>query len=211
MCGSGTLAIEHLLAARRIAPGLRRAFGFQRWPRYRGAHQSAWDRLKEEARSAALPRAPAPIVGRDRSERILAAARRNAEAAGVAGDVIFEAGDARELEPRWPSGTLCANPPYGERLGPRPERATVERAPKRRKSREPGGREGEARPAAGQRLQLQGLYRGLGEMLRRFHGWHAVILSGSPLLEREVRLAPEISHRLWNGPIECRLLRFRIP
>jgi putative N6-adenine-specific DNA methylase len=211
LCGSGTLAIEQALAARRLAPGLRRAFGFQRWPRYRGAHQSAWDRLKEEARSAALPRAPAPIVGRDRSERVLAAARRNAEAAGVAGDVIFEEGDARELEPRWPAGTLCTNPPYGERLGPRPERATGERAPERRKSRERGGRDREVRPAAGQRLQLQGLYRGLGEMLRRFHGWHAVVLSGSPLLEREVRLAPEISHRLWNGPIECRLLRFRIP
>ena len=32
MCGSGTLAIEQALAARRIAPGLRRRFGFQRWP-----------------------------------------------------------------------------------------------------------------------------------------------------------------------------------
>ena len=32
MCGSGTLAIEHALAARGIAPGLRRRFGFERWP-----------------------------------------------------------------------------------------------------------------------------------------------------------------------------------
>ncbi len=182
MCGSGTLAIEQALAARRVAPGLvRPALGFQRWPCYRGAPQSAWDRMKEEARAGSLPRAPAPIVARDISDKALAAARRNASAAGAAADIAFESGDARDLQPRWPEGTLCFNPPYGERL--------MER----------------------RRLQLQGLYRGLGEALRRHHGWHAVILSGSPLLEPAMRMKPEISHRLWNGPIEARLLRYRIP
>ncbi len=182
MCGSGTLAIEQALAARRIAPGLvRPAQGFQRWPSYRGTHQSAWDRMKEEARAGSLPRAPAPILARDLSDKALAAAQRNAAAAGVAADVLFEAGDARELRPRWPEGTLCINPPYGERLMGR------------------------------RRLQLQGLYRGLDEALRRHRGWHAVILSGSPLLEAALRMKPEISHRLWNGPIEARLLRYRIP
>ncbi len=48
-------------------------------------------------------------------------------------------------------------------------------------------------------------------MLRRHGGWTAVILSGSPLLERAVGLRPEVTHRLWNGPIEVRLLRYRIP
>ena len=182
MCGSGTLAIEQALAARCIAPGLvRPALGFQRWPSYRGAPQSAWDRMQEEARAGSLPRAPAPIVARDLHDKALEAARRNASAAGVAADIVFESGDARDLQPRWPEGTLCLNPPYGERL--------MER----------------------RRLQLQGLYRGLGEALRRHHGWHAVILSGSPLLEAALGMKPEISHRLWNGPIEARLLRYRIP
>ncbi|HEU4385713.1 MAG TPA: THUMP domain-containing protein [Anaeromyxobacteraceae bacterium] len=180
MCGSGTLCIEQALAARRLAPGLSRAFGFQRWPGYRGALQSAWDRLKEEARAAALPRAPAPIRGRDRSAKALSAARRNAAAAGVLADVAFEAGDARDLSPSGPEGTLCTNPPYGERLASRP-------------------------------LQLAGLYRGLAAMLLRHEGWTAVILSGSPLLERAIRLKPEVSHRLWNGPLEVRLLRYRLP
>ncbi len=203
MCGSGTLAIEHALAVRRIAPGLQRAFGFQRWPCYRGANQSLWDRMKEEARAGALARAPAQILARDLFATPLEAARRNAATAGVAGDIDFEQGDARRLEPRWPQGTLCLNPPYGERLLGKPERGE--------------GRQ-EERPAAkrreghgGNRLQLQGLYRGLGEALRRHHGWHAVILSGSPLLEQALGMKPEISHRLWNGPIEARLLRYRIP
>lgn len=117
MCGSGTLAVEHALAARRIAPGLRRAFGFQRWPRYRGEWQSAWDRLKEEARGQALPRASAPIRASDRDEEALESARWNARQAGVEGDVAFDRADARSIEPFGDAGTICANPPYGERLG----------------------------------------------------------------------------------------------
>ncbi len=99
LCGSGTLAIEHAMAARRIAPGLRRAFGFQRWPRYRGEWQSAWDRLKEEARAAALPAAPAPIRASDISKDALEAARRNARAAGVDADVVIEQVEARTIQP----------------------------------------------------------------------------------------------------------------
>jgi putative N6-adenine-specific DNA methylase len=220
MCGSGTLAIEQALSARQVAPGLGRAFGFQRWPAYRGAHQSAWDRMKERARAGALPRAPAPIVARDLFTRALEAARRNAAAAGVAEDVTFEQGDARKIEPRWPEGTVCLNPPYGERLGGRRDREPVGRPGRQAPGRAPGevrrGQEpGRERPPHGRegggRLQLTGLYRGLGEMLRRFHGWRAVILCGNPMLDRELGLKPEVSHRLWNGPIEARLLRYRIP
>ncbi|HUL59936.1 MAG TPA: THUMP domain-containing protein [Anaeromyxobacteraceae bacterium] len=196
MAGSGTLAIEHALAARHIAPGLGRAFGFQRWPAYRGGPQSAWDRMKAEARAAVLPRAPAPILARDLHPRAVEAARRNAAAAGVGEDVAVEQGDARELHPIAAEGTLVANPPYGERLM--------------------GGRAGEAgeetpRADAVQRRKLAGFYRGLGEMLRRHRGWSAVILSGNPALERAVGLRPEFDHRLWNGPLETHLLRYRIP
>src|SRR5512138_871067 len=141
LAGSGTLAIEHALRARRIAPGLSRAFGFQRWPMYRGAPQSAWDRMKEEARALALPAAPAPIVARDLHPRAVEAARRNAAAAGVGADVRVERGDARDLDPIASEGTLCTNPPYGERLMGGGEDAGVERK------------------------KLAGFYRGLAEML----------------------------------------------
>jgi putative N6-adenine-specific DNA methylase len=38
-----------------------------------------------------------------------------------------------------------------------------------------------------------------------------VVLSGSPLWTREMRRKPAISHKLWNGPLEVRLLCYDIP
>lgn len=175
MAGSGTLAIEHALAARRIAPGIGRRFGFERWPGRPGA--DVLEELRREARAGVLPAAPAPILARDADPAALAAARRNAEAAGVARDIAFEPGDVADLTSRPPPGALCLNPPYGERLAP---------------------------AALGQ------LYRDLARTLRRFPGWAAVILSGNPQLARAMGGRPEFTHRLWNGPLEVRLLRYRL-
>jgi len=61
-----------------------------------------------------------------------------------------------------------------------------------------------------QGLKLAGLYRGLGQMFERFAGWGVVVLSGSPVWAREVRRKPVISHRLFNGPLEVRLLRYEL-
>ena len=72
-------------------------------------------------------------------------------------------------------------------------------------------REGHAGDARVQQKKLQGFYRGLAEMLGRHSGWTAILLSGSPLLERAIPLRAEIDHRLWNGPLEVHLLRYRIP
>jgi putative N6-adenine-specific DNA methylase len=118
MGGSGTLAIEQALAARGIAPGGRRRFGFERWPTLDAAARAVWTRLQEQAReqAAAAPRAPAPIVCADIADDALKAARRNAAAAGVERDITFERADVADLQRRWPLGTLCTNPPYGERL-----------------------------------------------------------------------------------------------
>ena len=181
LCGSGTLAIEHALAARRIAPGLTAPSASSAGPATAGESQSAWDRMKEEARAAALPAGAGAHPGRATGiEEALDAARRNAGRRASRRTSSIELADARTLEPCGERGTLCTNPPYGERLG-------------------------------GQRLQLAGVLPGLGEAFRRFHGWHVVILSGNPLLERNLGMKPEFSHRLWNGPLEVNLLRYLVP
>jgi putative N6-adenine-specific DNA methylase len=194
--------------------------GFQRWPGYRGTLQSAWDRMKEVARAEVLPRSPAPIVARDMHPKALDAARRNLAAAQLAADVRLEAGDARDVQPFAEGGFLCTNPPYGERLAGREDADREGRLGGDRAR----GRRGAAGTGAGHRAlppedprmasirqkKLLGLYRGLAEATGRFRGWQAVFLSGSPLLEQAFG-RPELSHKLWNGPLEVRLLRYRIP
>jgi putative N6-adenine-specific DNA methylase len=214
MAGSGTLAIEQALRARRIPPGLGRAFGFQRWPSYRGGPQSAWDRLRAEARANVLPRAPAPILARDLNPKAVAAMRANAEAAGVGADLVIEKGDARDLVPAHASGTICTNPPYGERLGGVGDR--LEAPGTERRGRDHGARRREQvevrdeDPRVAEK-KLAGFYRGLGEMLERHAGWTAVLLSGNTALQQALPWRPEIDHKLWNGPLEVHLLRYAIP
>ena len=41
-------------------------------------------------------------------------------------------------------------------------------------------------------------------------GWSVVVLSGSPLFSRALPWKPAISHRLFNGPLEVRLLRYEL-
>jgi putative N6-adenine-specific DNA methylase len=113
-CGSGTIPIEAALLARRMAPGLMRGFAFERWPSF---DLGVWSALKAEAETRVLPRAPAPIVGSDRDEGAIAAARGNAERAGVAGDIIFSVAAISNVSPPSGPGLLATNPPYGARVG----------------------------------------------------------------------------------------------
>ena len=177
MAGSGTLAIEHALAARHIAPGLGRTFGFERWPGFRGARADAFAELKKAARAAILPRAPAPIVCADRCADALAAARANASQAGVGGDIEFRLANAGDLDRAFARATVCTNPPYGERLD------------------------------SG---DLPGLYASLAHAFARLEGYRVVLVCGNPELSRAMGARPEISHRLFNGDLEVRLLCYEI-
>ena len=114
MCGAGTIAIEAALLARRAAPGLGRGFAFERWPELDAA---AWDAERDRAEAEMLDRAPAPIIASDRDAGAVAAARSNAERAGVAGDVEVVQRPLSALEAPAGPGWLVSNPPYGARVG----------------------------------------------------------------------------------------------
>ena len=113
-CGSGTIPIEAALMARRIPPGLQRDFAFRRWRGWDDAH---WEALCTAARAQSLPTAPAPIVGSDRDEGGIRAARANAGRAGVSADVDFRHAAVSSLAAPDGIGALVANPPYGRRIG----------------------------------------------------------------------------------------------
>ncbi len=113
-CGSGTLPIEAALMARRIAPGLSRAFAFEQWPVHEA---STWERLCEEARSRVLPRSPVALVGSDRDAGAIGAAQANAERAGVADDVLLRHAALSAATSPGDGAVILANPPYGARVG----------------------------------------------------------------------------------------------
>jgi 23S rRNA G2445 N2-methylase RlmL len=147
MCGAGTIPIEALCAARAVprpTPALA-ALGLAR------------------PAEPLFPDAQPLVIGCDHDLRVLAAARDNARAAGVADQLTWQLADATRLTPEMiadiarergraapETGVLLANPPYGERLD---DADTAE------------------------------LYAQLAQTCRRFAGWRAGFLVGSPEFE----------------------------
>jgi len=177
MCGSGTFLIEAAGIALRLAPGSRRAFGFEKLT---GFDATLWRRLRDEAHANALPRAPLPIHGADLYGAALAQASAAIADAGLTDVIQLKQANVLELSPPAPAGVLIANPPYGVRLG-----------------------EDEA---------LAAFYPRLGDALKaRFAGWRCYILTGdAPRFARLVGLKASRRIPLFNGPLECRLLEYRI-
>src|SRR6185503_18342982 len=108
------IPIEAALIARRMAPGRLRQFAFLRWPH---VDKKMWTSLLESARAGELPASPVAIVGADRDAGAIAAAKANAERAGVAADIVFVKQAISALATADPPGLVVANPPYGVRVG----------------------------------------------------------------------------------------------
>jgi putative N6-adenine-specific DNA methylase len=67
----------------------------------------------------------APLLGLDHNEEVLAQARANAVAAGVAPWIHFARAEAQAFTPPPGPGLVVTNPPYGERLGDRRDLETL--------------------------------------------------------------------------------------
>lgn len=146
MCGAGTIPIEALLAARATPRQVRTlaALGLDR------------------PSPPLFPDADPVVVGCDIDLEVLAAARDNARAAGVADRITWQRADMTYLRPETiaqiarergrtiETGLLLSNPPYGERLDEH---------------------------------DLGALYDALATTCQRFRGWRAGFLVASPLLE----------------------------
>ena len=111
-CGSGTIAIEAALAALNRAPGSRREFAAEAW---RCLLRSIWQAERSNARSREYS-GDYHIFASDIDPRAVALARENARRAGVEKYIDFSVADARDFSRQTENGTLCTNPPYGERL-----------------------------------------------------------------------------------------------
>jgi len=121
-----------------------------------------------------------PLRGIDADAAVLDAARENAARAGVAQFTSFESGRLADASARATAPGFLATNP-------------------------PYGVRLEDRDAA------RALMKQLGGVLRaNFAGWDAAILAGSPDAGLELGIRAERVHTVWNGALECRLLRLHV-
>src|SRR5690606_11587144 len=178
MCGSGTFVIEAAWMAAGIAPGLLR----ERWgfQGWRGHDAATWNEVVEAARARALPQVPVVVRGADRNRAAIATAQANARRAQIAHGVTFLHADIAGLAPQGAEGV--------------PGLLCVN-------------------PPYGARIagneEAAEAHRAIGEALRGpFAGWHAAVLTGEPALGQLIGAEAARVHTVFNGAIECRLLRF---
>ena len=146
---------------------------------WRGHDAELWERLRTEARARGAARpARRCILGSDNDSEAIRMAIANASQAGVAGWLHIEKRSLSEV------------------VRPKSEAGLVVSNP-------PYGER------IGSESGLPALYSELGTVLReRFQGWQAAILTGNPPLARNLGIYAKRTHRVFNGTIECRLLRF---
>ncbi len=111
-CGSGTIVIEAAMIAAGIPPGAARTFAFTRWPTFESQTWKDVCSATPAPRQAGLPL----LAGYDRDAGAIAAARDNAERAGVGHLVQFEQRSISDFTAPEQAGWIVTNPPYGERV-----------------------------------------------------------------------------------------------
>lgn len=112
-CGSGTLLIEAALAAKRIAPGIRRRFAAMEWD---AIPQLIWKQERQRARELERREVAFSARGGDIDVEMPPLVAENAEKADVGDCVHATVAQLRDFSPKEESGVVLCNPPYGERL-----------------------------------------------------------------------------------------------
>lgn len=183
MCGSGTLPIEAAMMAAQIAPGLGRDyFGFLKW---QGHIPRTWQRLLAEAQEIRTQRLS---EGKKNFPRIVGY-DADFRAVRAALNNIERAGLRGLVHIEKRDFTLC------DRIE---EKGVII-----------------LNPPYGERLgdveALKPLYQNIGDTFKKkFKGWTGYVFTGNQELAKSVGLKASRRFVLFNGPIECRLLKFEL-
>ena len=181
MCGSGTLLLEAALIAADYAPGLLRDYyGFFGWKQH---DAEIWKKVLSEAEQRHTEGAKnmPVIVGFDQNSQAIHAANDHIERAGLQGKIHIERRDISEAKP-------AAGWPPGLVI---------------------------CNPPYGERLgdeqQAAELYQQFGEILKtNFTGWQGAMILSNPELGFRLGIRSQKPITLYNGPMECKLLRMNI-
>ncbi|MBW3127440.1 hypothetical protein KYK14_02665 [Hymenobacter profundi] len=180
MCGSGTLLTEAALIAQRIAPGLYHQGKFG-FENWPDFEAALWESVQLDARQMRLEEPQAYLAGSDISREYIELARENVAAADLEDFIRLGVRDVAEAK------------------------APAKEAPGIVIMNPPYGER------IGQESEMEALYKTIGDTLKAgFQGYDAYIFTGN--LEAAKRIGLKTSRRvpLYNGPIECRLLKYEL-
>ena len=180
LCGSATILTEAGLLAQRIAPGLFHQGKFG-FENWPDFDAILWQQLREEAESQRLTEPQAYLAGSDLDPRVIEQAAANIEAAGLDDCIRLAVRDVRNAQPP-------ADQPPGLILTNPPYGERI-----------------------GEEAEMDALYKTIGDALKtNFQGFEAFIFTGN--LEAAKSIGLKVSRRipLFNGPIDCRLLKYEL-
>ncbi len=181
MCGSGTLLLEAAMIAADYAPGLlREYYGFTGWKKH---DVECWKRLRMEAlqrRKVGLEKLPI-IVGFDQDRHTVNTALQHIANAGLQNKIHVERRDIEEAKPA--DSWSCGLLICNPPYGER----------------------------LGDEEEIAELYVKFGNTLKtRFVGWKAAMIISNPELGFRLGIRSQKPITLFNGALECKLLRFNI-
>lgn len=181
-CGAGSFLTEAILIASNTPPGIfRKEFGFSRWLDF---DSKMFEEVKQEAMAAqvALP-SNFRLTASDQSERSV----------GITKKLVLSL--LKQLQLKCILDFEIKS--FNEIRAYTQSGLLV------------------ANPPYGERMgdesEIAELYKNFGDMLKKeFSGWRAGVLTGNLAAAKSFGLRPSKKIKLYNGPIECRLLEFHL-
>ncbi|MBI3542183.1 MAG: RNA methyltransferase [Deltaproteobacteria bacterium] len=142
--------------------------------------EALWTKVSDEAKAQVRRRVEAPIAGYDADRDAIASALDNAKRAGLSKSVHFE---KRTIETLEPAGSAAGTLVVNPPYGER----------------------------LGEVEELKALYGQLGDLFKqKMKGWTCFIFTGNRELAKSVGLRASRRFELFNGPIDCRLLKYEM-
>ncbi len=180
LCGSATILTEAGLIAQRIAPGLFHQGTFG-FEAWSDFDADLWESLREEARRQRIEEPQAYLAGSDIDPNVIAPAAQNIEAAGLDDCIRLSVRDVANARPP-------QNQPAGIVITNPPYGERI-----------------------GEEAEMEALYKTIGDTLKgAFSGYDAYIFTGNQAAAKRIGLKAARRIPLFNGPIDCRLLKYEL-